>query len=73
MDADQTVTLGEVFRLCQRMSEQLDAIDRRQQETDRRVDVLWDRDDRVARRGGVFGAIGGVLGGFIAGLFGRAS
>jgi hypothetical protein len=68
---DQDVTLGELYRLCLRMSEQLDAIHAAVQRHEARIAVLEDRENRGARLGGIWGAIGGVVSGFISGWFGR--
>lgn len=64
------VTLGEVHRLCTRMSEQLDAMHGLVQAHEARLAVLEDRDNRGARNGGIWGAIGGIVSGFVSGLLG---
>ncbi|MGH9350244.1 MAG: hypothetical protein ACRD26_23570 [Vicinamibacterales bacterium] len=69
--AEQPVTLGEVYRICLRTFERVEAIDRRQQDLEQRVAVLEDREDRGARLGGIWGAIGGVLSGFVSGFLGQ--
>lgn len=72
--SDRDVTLGELCRLCTRMSEQLDAIHGLVQTHEARIAVLEDRSDRGARLGGVWGTIGGVISGFVSGFLGpRAS
>lgn len=73
MDREHQVTIGEVYRVCVRTLERLDAIDQRQQGLDRRVAVIEDREHRGARLGGIWGAIGGICSGFVSGLLGGRS
>lgn len=74
MSPDDQVTLGELYRLCQRMSEQLDAELEARHDLETRVGILEDRENRAAKMGGIWGSIGGLVGGFFAGIMGgRAS
>ena len=68
------ITLGEIHRLCLRMSEQLDGVETHVQRHETRIAILEDRENRGARLGGIWGSIGGIIGGFVSGLLGgRAS
>jgi len=70
MSPDDQVTLGELYRLCERMSDQLDAIAGDHYKLETRVGILEDRENRGAKLGGLWGSIGGLVGGFFAGLMG---
>jgi hypothetical protein len=73
MSNTDDITIGEIHRLCRRMSEQLDTMLDDVQRHDTRIAVLEDRENRGARLGGIWGALGGIVSGFLSGLVGRPS
>lgn len=73
MDGQDPITIGEVHRVCLRISEQIQSIDANVQRHETRIAIIEDRADRGARLGGIWGAIGGIVGGFFSGLIGKTS
>ena len=63
-------SIGEVYRLCQRIDERLEGINGTVRHHDTRIAVLEDRSAHAVKWSGGLGALGGALSGFLSGWLG---